>query len=395
MLEKPKTRVVVASLTEDQAQLIIIFALQYLERNHKNQVKKAQTFTNSRKITLKNGSSMLARPVGNTGDAIRGFEGDILILDEVSRFNELILIAATPILLTTGGELWMCSTPFGKQGYFYESWLNKNKRFKVWHISSEEVVYNRPVRGVWTESVRSEAIKFLEEEKIDKSKLSYGQEYLGLFLDDLRRFYEDTWIEKVCCVKRPEQMPNKDNYMGCDIGRMGGDASTYEVLHVRNRSPLKIRQIAHHQERFKLTTHTTERIIALTKFHNCEKVGIDAGAGSLGVGIYDFLLQHPITRKIVVAMNNRQISLDRAGKKKQRIMNEDFHDNLKSMGEQGEIFLLDDDEIKQSFRNIQIEITDSSSVKIYGKDNHIVEGIKRAAWLAKKEKSLNIQILHF
>ena len=80
-------------------------------------------------------------------------------------------------------------------------------------------------------------------------------------------------------------------------------------------------------------------------------------------------------------------------------MNEDFHEFLKAGGEHGEVLLLDDDEIKNSFRSIQIEIVRKddliSSVKIHGRDAHIVEGIKRAYWLAKKEKSKNIKILSF
>src|SRR3990167_1532378 len=85
------------------------------------------------------------RPVGNTGDAVRGFTGDILILDEVSRFQEMILNASKPVLLTTAGKIWMCSTPFGKKGYFYESFLNKFGRFKVWHKSCEEVIFDRKI----------------------------------------------------------------------------------------------------------------------------------------------------------------------------------------------------------------------------------------------------------
>lgn len=396
MLEKPNTKVVVASLTEDQAMLILFFALNYLDKNYHSKVKRKSTYTNSRKITLSNGSTMTARAVGNTGDSIRGFEGDVLILDEVSRFNELILEAATPILLTTGGEIWACSTPFGKQGWFWRSFQNKDNRFKVFYISTEEVIKNRPLSPEWTQEKKDAAIKFLEEEKIDKSELQYGQEYMGLFLDELRRFYSDEWIELVCKLSRPDTTPKKDNYMGVDIARLGGDSSTYEILHSpRDRNSITT-QIAHHIEDHKLTTHTEQRIISLTEKYACEKVGIDMGSGSLGVGIGDHLLEIPKIANKIVAMNNRTIATDRQGNNTQRIMNEDYHDNLRSMGEHGEILLLKDDDIKQSFRNIQIEIVSRpgtmTKVRIYGKDSHIVEGIKRAAYLAKKEKSKNISI---
>ena len=137
----------------------------------------------------------------------------------------------------------------------------------------------------------------LAEEKKDMTEMQYGQEYMGLFLDDLRRFYSDEWIDKVCVLKRPTISPKEDNYIGVDIARMGGDKSTYEILHIQSEKLVK--QIAHFQEDHKLTTHTEKQIIYFTEMFNCEKVGIDAGSGSLGVGIYDHLLENPTTRSKV------------------------------------------------------------------------------------------------
>jgi hypothetical protein len=397
LLEKANTKIIVISLTEDQAKLMIVMVQDFLEKTYPKEIRKNQKYTNQTKVTLRNNSQVLARPVGATGDAVRGFTGDVLVIDEASRMPELVFEASKPTLLTTGGEIWMCSTPFGKKGYFWECFQNKNNRFKVFHISSEEVIYNREIKAGWTEEIRRKSIEHLEQEKKDMSSLQYGQEYMGLFMDDLQRYYEDEWIEKVCILKRPEIKPKFDNMLGVDIARMGGDKTTYEGLHISNpdKHNLRVIQIEHHQEDYKPTTHTEQRII--TEFSpNYDKIGIDAGSGSLGVGVFDHLLLNPATKKKVFAMNNRQIALDREGKKKQRIMNEDFHDNLKAMGQHGEILLLDDEEIKASFRSIQIEIIKKddqiTNIKIHGRDSHIVEGIKRAAWLAKKEKSLNLQI---
>ena len=398
LISHPFCQIIVVSLTEDQAKLMIIMVLDYLEKTSRRRIKQNLRFTNQNKITLTNGSKVIARPVGTTGDSVRGFTGDVLVIDEASRMPELVFEASKPTLLTTGGEIWMCSTPFGKQGYFYDCYQNKHKRWKVFHITSEEVIKERPIKAGWTKERREKAINHLEEEKKDMSVLQYGQEYLGLFLDDLRRFYGDEWIEKVCVLKRQDINPKFQNYMGVDIARLGGDKTTYEILHVESNKD--IQQIVHFQEDYKLTTHTEQRIKDLTQQFNCLKVGIDAGSGSLGVGIFDHLIdKNSIIKKRIVAMNNRTISMDRYGKQKQRMMNEDFHDNLKAMGEHGEIKLLDDDEIKNSFRSIQIEIIKNDDIitriRIHGRDSHIVEGIKRAAWLAKKEKSLNLRIHSF
>jgi hypothetical protein len=235
-MRKKKTQIVIASLSEDQAKLIIMMMLGYLEKNHSNLIRKKNQFTNQSKITLKNGSTAIARPVGQTGDALRGFNGDVLILDEVSRFNELILTAATPILLTTGGEIWMCSTPFGKKGYFWEKFneaynqQDPDSRFKVFYKTSVEVMNERPISASWTEKQRDGALRNLEKERKEKSALVFGQEYLGLFMEDLQRFYDDETIDTALTLNIGEITEQGKDYLGVDLARMGGDKSTFQIV---------------------------------------------------------------------------------------------------------------------------------------------------------------------
>lgn len=395
LISHPTSQIVVVSLTEDQAKLIIIMSLDYLEKNHRKLIAKGKHKPTQGSITLLNKSRVIARPVGNTGDAVRGFTGDVLVIDEASRMPSLMWAAAKPILLTTAGQIWMCSTPAGKEGYFYEAYLNKSGRFKVWTKTSEEVINNRPGSDAWTEKQKDAAIQFLKDERADMSELQYRQEYCGEFLEDLRRFFPDELINKCCVLKRMPEQKYENCYMGVDIARMGGDSSAYEIVDASN--PKKFMQVENQTEQFKRTTHTEERILELNKSWNLEKIGIDAGSGTLGVGIYDHLLNNLETRKKVVPMNNRAVSLDRYGKKLQRIFKEDLYDNLRSMMEHDEIFLLDDADIIQSLRNIQIELAkdeawQATRVRIFGRDSHIAEGLVRAAWLAKKERHKKFSI---
>lgn len=389
MLKHDGCSIIIISLTEDQAKLIIIMILDYLERHHKKMIGKGKDKPTMNRLTLTNGSTALARPVGNTGDAVRGFTGDVLIIDEASRMPELAFAAAKPVLLTTAGQIWMCSTPAGKEGYFWDSWCNVSKRFKVFHITSEKVITDRPISESWDEEKRKQALAFLDSEKHDMTELQYGQEYLGLFMDDLRRFFDDELLSKCCTARRQVPFPKDNNYLGVDIARMGDDESSFEVLHVDEHS--RIKQIENITTRKTLTTQTEAKIKEMTQVYNCVKVGIDAGSGSLGVGIYDHLINDMEIKRKVVPMNNRKISLDRFGDVKQRIFKEDLYDNLKSMMEHGEIALLDDDDLLASFRSVQFEFQKQENkitrVKIFGNFTHIVEGIIRSAWLAKKEKS--------
>lgn len=389
MIEHPNTNIIVVSLTEDQAQLIIIMILDFLERTDKGKIHKGKKKPTKSTITLTNGSKVIARPVGNTGDSVRGFTGDILIVDEASRMPELMWIAAKPTLLTTGGKIWMCSTPHGKTGYFYECFINKNNRFKVFHISSEEVIKNRPVSEGWTKERKEASIKILEEEKEDMSELRYSQEYLGLFIDDLRRYFSDELINRVCTLERPSTIKKDQVYsLGVDIARMGDDDSTFEILRrMENNQLIHVESVV---TRKTLTTQTERQILNLDKLYDFQHIYLDAGSGSLGVGIFDHLLDNEQTKRKVVAINNRARPLDRF-KSKSRLLKEDLYDNLLMLMEKNQIRLLDDDNIRASLRSIQYEFTkdESNQVKIFGNFSHIVEGLIRAAWIVK-EKNLNV-----
>ena len=394
MLNQKGCRIIVVSLTEDQAQLVIIMILTYLEKEHKSWIKKpySKNITKN-KIVLKNGSQVLSRPVGNTGDAVRGFTGDVLYINEASRMPESVFVASKPVLLTTGGDIWMDSTPFGKQGYFYESWLNKHNRFKVFYMSSEDVIKDRPISESWTKQQREEAIKMLEEEKKDMGELAYAQEYLGMFMDDLRRLCTPEWISKVCILERGERNYKALHFLGLDIARMGKDKGSYEIIDKIN--PGNLRHVESITTEKQYTTQTTDRIIRLNDVWNFKKIGIDAGSGSLGVGIMDFLMRVPKICKKVTALNNRRIVLDKYNETSRGLLKEDMYDCMITLGERGFLKLLNSPEVIASLESVQIEFVEKEGrktmIKIWGRDTHIAEGIIRAVWLAN-QKTLNTQI---
>ncbi|KKL47075.1 hypothetical protein LCGC14_2339200, partial [marine sediment metagenome] len=390
LVNNPNHQVIIVSLTEDQAQLIIVMVLDYLQKNYKTYIKKEKQAPTKNKIYLNNGSSMLARPVGNTGDAVRGFTGDILILDEASRFNEFIFTAATPTLSTTGGKIWMCSTPFGKQGYFYKSWLNKHKRYKIWHQSSEEVLNNRKISYSWTKQQKQESLEYLAEEKKDKSELEYGQEYLGLFIEDLRQFFPDKIVIGAQTGKRPNLINKRaDHYIGSDVGRLGDDPSTFEIVIKYDDRAV---HVEHQTTKKTLLTQTANHIIGLNINYNFRKIYVDAEG--IGIGVFDILISTEATkRKTEALLNSKKIIDYKASKKgsggRTKMLKEDMYMNLLKVLEQGKIQLLDDPDIFQSFKTIQYEYTTDKRGKpfmhIFGNDSHIVEGLIRAVWCLKQK----------
>jgi len=396
MVKQPGVKIVFVSLTEDQAKLCISVAHEHLIRYYKKLIGKGKDKPQLSILTLTNKSTFKVRPVGNTGNAVRGFDGDILGVDEAPWQPPMMWKAARPIISTNDGEIWMWGTPAEDKGYFYEQFnkaynlKDKNARFRVWYKNSEEVLFNRPICESWTQKQHEGAIRILAEEKKDMTDIEYGNEYLGLFLSELKRFFKDDLIKKACVLKRNLKVKGK-RYLGVDVGRMFDPSSFEDICKVAEN---QWHQVDSQTTKKKYTNETQDKIIALNKAVDYHEIGIDAGSGALGVGVYDNLMVVDAIKRKLRPMNNRSIALDRDGKKKQSLKKIDYYNNLKAMMQNGELKLLKDDAVIASLKSVRWALPDEndpdSKMTILGNDTHICEGLMRAAELAKKDKSLNI-----
>lgn len=382
--------------TERQAYALFEKTLNWLIENHPKMIMKGKDRPTQTKINLINKTRILCLPVGIAGVGIRGLTVHRLYVDEASRIPEDVWSAVTPMLLTTGGNMIILSTPFGAQGTFYKIWINEGSSydsFTRFSISSEEVIEKREICDTWTERQRAYALTHLEREKKRMSEREYAQEYLGRFMDDLHRYFSDKIIEECCTLTRPNMIRREfKHFLGVDIARMGEDESTFEIIMKIDKDNFEhVESIITKKTR---TTQTEEKIINLHNTYNFKEIDIDAGSGSLGVGVFDHLLDHPKTKSRVVAINNRQRSTDADGKKNIRLMKEDLYDNLLAMMQRRKVKLLNDDEVKESLRSVQYEYVKKengkTTLRIFGNYTHVVEGLIRAMWAASKNKSLNL-----
>lgn len=376
--------IMVISATERQAYLLFSKILHYLDDNYRNLIKMGKDRPTKSEIKLKNGSIIRCLPTGLDGLGIRGYTIHTLIADEAAFIPPAVYPAVTPALSTTGGQIVLLSTPFGKQGYFFERYSDPN--FKTYHINAEVVAENRD------EPQRTNMKMHQEQEKRVMSRLEYAQEYLGHFVDEMRQLFPDELIRSICIGKR--RAFNKDSryFLGVDIARMGDDESTFEIIekadkdfyvHVENIVTTKT-----------LTTETHDRILELDKQWKFREIGIDAGSGSLGVGIYDWLLRESKVMNKLTALTNQSRILDPYGQSKKNLLKEDMYMNLLALMQRRAIRLLDDDQVIASLRSVQyehiIKKDEFSKTRIFGKYTHIAEGLIRAAWLATQSKSLNL-----
>lgn len=384
--------VMIISASERQAEELFRKVMAYLDDNYKRMVKRGRERPTKNLLKLQNGTFIRCLPTGLDGRTIRTYTVDLLIADEAAFIFEEVWAAVTPMLLTTGGDLVLVSTPFGRRGYFYDCYNSED--FTTFHVNSEATIKERGYSSSWTEKQRERAIEHLEREKKRMTELQYAQEYLGQFVDELQQLFPDELIKQTCVLKRAAQIPRGRYYMGCDIARLGGDETTYEIVDLKGKD--RIEQVENITKIKQLTTKTYEDIVELTKKYNMRYVGIDAGSGSLGVGILDFLLQNDATRRKTVALTNQKRLLDFKGERKKTLLKEDMYLNLVALMQSGRIRLLQDDNLMQSLRSVQYEHVQTpnkdTTTRIFGDYTHIAEGLIRAAWLASQEKQLNINV---
>ena len=76
---------------------------------------------NRTSLQLPNGSRIVGLP-GKEAN-IRGFSAvNLLIIDEAARVPDQLYKTLRPMLTVANGDLWLLSTPYGKQGFFHENW---------------------------------------------------------------------------------------------------------------------------------------------------------------------------------------------------------------------------------------------------------------------------------
>jgi len=362
--------VMVISKTERQAGLLFAKILRNVQEMDKTQIMKGKKRPTKHLIHLKNGSTIHCLPAGDTGFGIMGFTIDLLIADEAAWIPEEVWNSIIPALAITRGEIWLLSTPYVKEGYYYNCF--SDSKFTAFHTSSEDC----PRKDQ----------DFLDTQKKNLTKAQYHQMYLGEFVDEIRQFIPDELIKKCCVLEKRKPPIRKGRYfLGCDVARMDRDEFTYEIVEkLRNNY---IEQVENIITKNVPIPESVRKIINLNSQYNFKKEYIDSGG--MGIAVCDLLRENLKNRPKVVEINNASRIWNNELKMK-KIIKEELYQNLKMLMETGQLKLLKDDEVKASLKSIQAEHhKDTGRLKIWGKDSHVAEGLIRAVW-CHKDKTLNI-----
>lgn len=123
-LEEGECNVVIASLSKDQAYLIFRKIKNFV--NKSPTLKKAVIHSNKTEMSIEwfNGegqTNFIVRPIGDTGESLRGFTAHFAILDEAAYIPQAVYDAFLPSTVTTKPKILLTSTPKGKAGQFFKS----------------------------------------------------------------------------------------------------------------------------------------------------------------------------------------------------------------------------------------------------------------------------------
>ncbi len=325
------------------------------------------------------GSILYSLPAGKTGVFLRSFSLDFLYADEAAYVPDAVYNALKPMLLVSkkkrglGWEVFL-STPFGKGGFFYNSFTDED--YKQFHISSEDC-----------ERIDKKDLR-KEENKI--TKVQYAQEYLGEFIDEFQQYFPTALIKE--CMKKGDfiRWNYKEHYKkgmsyyeGVDYAGPGKDDNAFVTGEMQSNKDLRIVMIEESDE--PNTVKTNRKIVAKDVDFNFRKLFVDSGG--FGCGPSDELIEK-LGRK-VVGLNNAKKTIDKDTERTNKILKEDLYSNAKVLMEQGKILMIDSLPLLNSLRSMTFEYTDDRRIKISGKNSHIAEAFVRVCW-AVKEKGLNI-----
>lgn len=163
---------------------------------------------------LGNGSRVLALP--GSEKTVRGISAvTLLIIDEAARVPDDLYRSLRPMLAVSHGRLVLLSTPFGRQGFFYNSWQSGIGWTKF------------EVPATECPRITSE---FLEEERREQGEAWYRQEYMCDFMSMEDARIDASWL------KSEEYAPQNCNIvMGVDLAISEKAKADYTAMVVMGR----------------------------------------------------------------------------------------------------------------------------------------------------------------
>jgi hypothetical protein len=141
---------------------------------------------NEMSMVFPNGSRIVGLPGSEA--TIRGFSAvTLLMVDEAARVSDELYKSIRPMLAVSEGALWLMSTPFGKRGFFWETWERGGAEWERVRVTA----YECPRIGK----------AFLEEERRNLGERWFRQEYLCEFVDSVSGVFDRDLVGRAICAE--------------------------------------------------------------------------------------------------------------------------------------------------------------------------------------------------
>ena len=232
--------IVIASLSKDQAHLILSKIAEFLHMSPSIKItRETKTFMSIEWYDGQGVTNFIVRPIGDTGDSLRGFTAHMAILDEAAYIPQVVYDAFLPSTVTTKPHILLTSTPKGKYGQFFKACMESHTIYK--HGKPEPIEgHEDREKYQWTQFHVTTFDNPLAASDPSVLKLIRGttkaaerQELYGEFLDMGTSIIPYNLLQEAQVA--PKERPKFDYYdLGVDTSGKGSDETVLTTIGVRD-----------------------------------------------------------------------------------------------------------------------------------------------------------------
>lgn len=248
-------------------------------------------------VKFDNASVIRSLPSGHSGETIRGFSSSIVMFDEAGFIPDEVFTAVLPALAVAGQQIILSGTPYGKRGFFYNTYITQSARGNkgTWDIYK--------IRATDTPLITKE---FLNEMRLSLTADEYMQEFEAEFMDETNAYFPHSLV--FTCLRDYDYFlptkTDKEYEMGVDVARLGSDETA--IVLVENEDDGNKRVIWTKTLSQKELTEVAGEIIQLAhQIPNLKAIYMDETG--VGGGLVDMVKEklHGLVRGIVFTTKRR------------------------------------------------------------------------------------------
>lgn len=342
---KSEATIVIAAPTQNQATIMFGRIRQTISNSDflsRYITRSTQTEITVRWLNGKGTTNIITRAAGETGISLRGYSPDVIIVDECSFIKESIMRSFLPSGLATHAAVWLTSTPYSKNGYFYKACMNSRPKKKdgswiEFHVKSTDspLVKSNPA-----------FLAMVEEATEDE----YVQEVEGEFLDLGNSLIPRSLL--LDAVTDKTHRGNVSYYMGVDVARTGRDETVYIIAAVDEENGVVWVEETKSESQSNMMG-VAEEMMYFYKKYNLETIYIDETG--LGGGLVDIARSKDLpVRGVVFTLNEKN----------------DMYSNVRFLFENKRVKLKAMDDLFHQLSFMKREFTEGGKLKIVTEGAH-------------------------